>query len=89
LGGWAGMRGVCVQIWLSRRCCQEFERDTLVARLNSGLGAAETKTEKRTQTGDKKVQGSKSTLEIRTGGIEEGTRREDTPRRGCGCRTAR
>jgi hypothetical protein len=71
-----------VQIWLSHRCCQEFERDTLVSRLSSGLVAAKAKTKERTQTGDKKVQGSKSTLEIRMEGLEEGTQQEDTPR--CG-----
>jgi hypothetical protein len=54
----------------------------LVSRLSSGLVAAKAKTKERTQTGDKKVQGSKSTLEIRMEGLEEGTQQEDTPR--CG-----
>jgi hypothetical protein len=81
--GAACVRGVCVQLWF----CEEFERDTLVARLSSGLAAAKNKTRERTQTGDKKVQGSKSTLEIRTEGLEEGTQQEDAPRRGYDYRT--
>lgn len=47
----------------SHEISQEFERDTLVQRLQAGLAAAKAKSKAITQSGEKKCQGTKSLLD--------------------------